>query len=237
MIAMPVATTAAVNTAWRGSRRWTTSSVTTPIAAPTPSAVISRPNADGAAAAARRSRTADRAARSCPPPIKPPASPIITPRTSGLERMNLRPSMMSRQVCATGTRLTAPRSLSSSRSREMSSAETRNVERVDPDRRATPAGRGTGRDAWKPPSHFATPARLAKKTAPSGNVPNAATSPSEFADASCSGSFTMFGTRRVLGRTPQQRQHLDQERQHDEARAGCPRTAAERAARRGRCRT
>src|SRR3954454_21591172 len=47
MIEIPVVTTAVVNTAWRGKRRWSQSKVTTPTAAPTPRAVISRPKADG----------------------------------------------------------------------------------------------------------------------------------------------------------------------------------------------
>ena len=47
MIAMPVPITAPTNTDSRGNRRCTAKSVTTPSAAPTPSAVISRPNAEG----------------------------------------------------------------------------------------------------------------------------------------------------------------------------------------------
>ena len=44
------------------------------------------------------------------------------------------------------------------------------------------------------PSHDATAASNANINDPTGNVPKAATSPSEFADASWSGSLTMFGT-------------------------------------------
>ena len=45
-IAAPVVTTAVVNTAWRGNRRCTINNVTTPIAAPTPNAIIKIPNDD-----------------------------------------------------------------------------------------------------------------------------------------------------------------------------------------------
>ena len=91
--------------------------------------------------------------------------------------------------------------------------------------------------ASMPPSHFATPASAANITAPSGNVPYAATSESEFADASCSGSLTMFGTDRVLRRPPQQRQHLDEEREHDEPEQVVEEREQREQTRRARCRS
>ena len=139
---------------------------------------------------------------------------------------------MSRHVCATGTRLIGARArLRRGASREIRSADTRNVSAVDPDRERRSASRWSTSSASK----SAEPRRRRRRaprtaTAPSGNVPNAATSPSEFADASWSGSFTMFGTRRVLRRPPQQREHLDQERDDDETEQVRPRTAAARAA-------
>ena len=167
--------------------------------------------------AAPASRPSGPSGTIAPPPINPPASPIITPRTSGFARMKPSPSLMSRQVCAAGTRsaraalgLVEPQPRDQQRRQQERAA-------VDPDRERLLLARRARSSAWKPPSQCAMPASAANITAPSGNVPNAATRPSELADASCSGSFTMLGTRRVLGRPPQQREHLDRERQDHEA--------------------
>ena len=107
--------------------------------------------------------------------------------------MKRSPSFMSLHVCLAGVCAPLPRSLSSRRNREISRAETRNVAastQMASDSCFTPSGRS----AWKSPSQLAMPASAANIAAPSGNVPNAATRPSEFADASWSGSFTMLGT-------------------------------------------
>ena len=64
-----------------------------------------------------------------------------------------------------------------------------------------------------------------------GNVAYDATSDSVFADASWSW-FDEVRDRRVLRRPPEQRQHLEREREHDEPRRGCRRTGSKREQRR-----
>ena len=188
--------------------------------APTPSATMSKPNVD---APPPRTSIANSVPSGMitPPPISPPPSPIITPRTSALERMNFRPSQMSCVVSAIGIFLTAPRLLSGSARREIKNAETRNVD----------ASTRIGRSGCcvpkrckcsKPPSHFDTPARIEKKIAPSGNVPKAANTPSELADVQLIGIRDDVRDRRVLRRAPQQREDFDEERQHDEAEHAVP---------------
>ena len=123
----------------RGSRFWNHSSVTTPIAAPNPSAVISTPNAAlppsstsfakhraerdhraGADEADRRGRSSRRA-------------------PSGSLRMNCSPSLISRNVSRP---VDASVAVAASRrgigSRKTMTADTRNVHRVEPRARATP---------------------------------------------------------------------------------------------------
>ena len=133
MIATPVTTTAVVNTTWRGSRRWSHNNVTTPIAAPIPSAVINSPKADGPPCSTSVA-TVGPSGTIAPPPTRPPARPIITPRTSGFARMKPSPSLMSRQVCAAGTR--GARTPFALRQAEARDQEGRQQERaaVDPDR-------------------------------------------------------------------------------------------------------
>src|SRR5690242_2171637 len=70
MIDMPVVTTAVVNTPCRGSLRWAQSNVTTPRAAPTPSAVINRPNADGPPRSTSVATVGPRGTMA-PPPMSP----------------------------------------------------------------------------------------------------------------------------------------------------------------------
>ena len=123
---------------------------------------------------------------------------------------------MSRHVCAAGTCGRVLRSVSGSRRREIKNADSRNdppSTQIASDSRLPPSPAS----AEKPPSQWAIAASAANITAPSGNVPNAATRPSELAEARCSGSFTMLGTLASFGRSPQQREHLDRERQDHEA--------------------
>src|SRR5439155_26036082 len=71
MIEPPVTTTAVVNTGGRGSRRWSHNRVTTPTAAPTPSAVINKPNEAGPPCSTSIA-TVGPSGTIAPPPIKPP---------------------------------------------------------------------------------------------------------------------------------------------------------------------
>ena len=150
--------------------------------------------------------------------------------------MNRSPSPMSRHVCID----LDPRSLLLAlRSWEAQTARSapprRGTSARRPRSRATPCRRSRNRpSASKPPSHFATPASAANTTAPSGNVPNAATSDERVRRRELVGILHDVRNRRVLGRPPQQRQHLDrgtrcttrpeervEERQHREER-GAP---------------
>ncbi len=216
MIAAPVVTTAAVNTACRGSRRCTPNNVTTPIAAPTPNAIMRIPNAELPPPSTSCAKSGP-SGMIMPPPIRPPARPIITPRTSGFDRTNRSPSTMSCHVWATGTRLiAAPFAFCRGVSLEMRNADTRNVDA------STQIGRRFGwswkiDQVWKSPSHFETPARIANTTAPTRNVPYAATRPERVRRRELVGILHDVRHARVLGRTPEQREHLDQERQDDEA--------------------
>src|SRR5438045_2222786 len=128
-----------------------------------------------------------------PPPSKPPARPIITPRTSAFERMNFTPSTMSCHVWLAGGTLRGSPALRPRSRPEIKIAETTNVRPST--QIANDAWPGcSASSALKCASHDDTAASTANSTEPIGNVPKAANRPSEFADASCSGSFTMFGT-------------------------------------------
>ena len=183
MIAAPVVMIAAVNTACRGSRRCTPNNVTTPIAAPTPNAIIE--NSERGVAATEHVLREERSERD-----DHAAADQTTGETdhdalrarSGFDRTNRSPSTMSCHVWATGTRLIRPRSCSSrveSRDEERGHQEGG---RIDPDGRSSAVrGRTPGAVRRRAISN-AGEDRV--ETAPTRNVPYAATRPNEFAAAS-----------------------------------------------------
>ena len=236
MIATPVATTPVVNTACRGSRRCAHSSVTTPIAAPMPSAVISRPNAP-LPPCSTSFATVGPSGTIAPPPISPPRQ---TDHHAAHERvradepqpfLDVEPRLPGRDP-----RARAPFTLVEPQARDQQRGEEERA-RVDPDReRALLHVRGCS-SAWKPPSQCAGIASAANTIAPSGNVPNAATRPSELAEAKLLRVLDDVGNGRLLGRCPQQREDLDHEREDHQAPDVRPERQQQRAARRDRCRS
>ena len=149
-----------------------------------------------------------------PPPMSPPARPIITPRTSGFDRTNRSPSTMSCHVCDADTRVITRRSLESRRSREMRNADTRNV------RPSTQIG--SSDCWWKRPEvvDVAEPLgdagedrvehRADEERAVRGDEPE------RVRRRELLGILHDVRDRRVLRRAPQQREDLDQERDHDQ---------------------
>ena len=81
------------------------------------------------------------------------------------------------------------------------------------------------------------PASAANIAAPSGNVPNAATSPSEFADASWSGSFTMLGTVASFAGPHSSVSISIDEREDDEPQRSSPERQYDEQPARARCRS
>ena len=123
---VPVPTTAAANTVERGRRPWSHRNVTTPNAAPNPSAVMSTPNA----ALPPESTSFAKEGPSgimAPPPMSPKPRPMITPRTSGFLPMNCSPSLMSRKVSGKSMRRPGARSRFGNGSCQTITADTRNV--------------------------------------------------------------------------------------------------------------
>src|SRR5437763_1413405 len=101
------------------------------------------------------------------------------------------PSEMSRRVAVQSTRSPSRRVVRGIGKRKMINADTRNV---SPSTHSARNSRSTFREAkaLKPLSHIAVYESSAKAREASGNVPNAAKRPSEFADVSCFVS-TRFG--------------------------------------------
>ena len=104
----PVPITAKQNTVMRGRRPCNHSSVTTPIAAPKPSAVMSTPNA----AAPPSSTSFAKLGPSgiiAPAPMSPTPRPSMTPRIIGCFPTNCSPSLISRKVSVQSMRLLSVR--------------------------------------------------------------------------------------------------------------------------------
>ena len=142
----------------------------------------------------RRGRTTAPSGTIIPPPMRPPARPIITPRTSGFGRMNRRPSTMSCQVCEAGHALQrTPIAFVEPQARDQEGGHEEG-QCVDPDRRATLV------DAERAEVvKVAEPLRDARENGEEHGAERERAvrrdrARSEFADARCSGSLTTFGT-------------------------------------------
>ena len=114
------------NTVMRGSRPCSQSSVTTPVAAPKPSAVISTPNAALPPSSTSWAKLGP-SGIIAPAPIRPKPRPSITPRTSACFDTNCRPSLTSRKVSVQSMRPVLLRSRRGIGRRHTIAADTRNV--------------------------------------------------------------------------------------------------------------
>src|SRR5690606_7408920 len=92
----PAPNTSPTKTCSLGRRRWNTDSSTTPTATPMPSAVMKRAKVLGLPMTNRAK--VGPSGTSIAPPMMPVASPMFTPRTTGLTKMNSHPSRISSQV-------------------------------------------------------------------------------------------------------------------------------------------
>ena len=121
---MPI--TAKQNTVMRGNRPCSHSSVTTPMAAPKPSAVISTPNAALPPSSTSLAKLGP-SGIIAPAPIRPKPRPSITPRTSGCCETNCSPSLISRKVSVQSIRFSFALSRRGMGRRQTIAADTRNV--------------------------------------------------------------------------------------------------------------
>ena len=121
---MPI--TAKQNTVMRGNRPCSHSSVTTPMAAPKPSAVINTPNAALPPSSTSLAKLGP-SGIIAPAPMRPKPRPSITPRTSACCETNCSPSLISRKVSVQSMRLSFAWSRRGIGRRQTIAADTRNV--------------------------------------------------------------------------------------------------------------
>ena len=149
--------------------------------------------------------------------------PPTRPRTTGVRRMNAQPSstwchtdgrtgpLPSVTVC----RAAGPRAASGSRIRAMTAAATRNVSPLAYSARSTSLATAA---AYPPDRSSRTPdssARPAKRSAASGAVPYVTATPELVGRLQLPARHEV-GDHRVLGRGPEQRRDLDEDRGHVE---------------------
>ena len=231
---MPVPMTENSKTVSRGSRFWKTSRTTTPAAAPMPSAVISTPNVALSPPSTSVAKTGP-SGIIAPPPMSPSPRPMITPRTSGSLTMNRTPSLMSRNVARQVGLVLRGRGRRRDRQAQDDQRGDEERRRVDPQRErllvdlqrvergegAQPRGeRGEQREDQRRERERAVRRDERQRVRGRELV-----------------VVDEVRHRRVLRRTPQQRQDLEQKREHDEPGRLSTRTGAARAAPRARCRT
>ena len=172
-----------------------------------------------------------------PPPINPPASPIITPRTSGFARMKPQP------VLDVTPRLRRRDPLSRFPARLRRAAGARSGAprpgtcRRRPRSRATPAALRARCEGGNPPSQCAMAGERREHHRAERERAERGDQTERVGRRELLGILHDVGDARVLGRAPQQREHLDRERQDDEAPDVLPERQQRPADPPGRCRT